>query len=274
MLSGNWKMRRPEPAALAALLLAAAASTGYAQMVNFSHGTTIVLLGSPELIVAGVDSRETDTRYLSDGTVTVGVRTTCKVARVGDDYAIVAGLLRGDGGFDVFRELAAVYRQGDSIDELAGRTAAAIPERLSPLLTRMRETNPGAFRASYSGKPATQVVLLGANGRKPQTRIVQFVAAEDPAAVRAAPSILRCLGKCKTYGYSLGTVDRIAAALRADPALYDHAGEQQVEKLIGLEQSEHPDVVGGPLAIVQATRAGVAQIRRGACAANGGTGRL
>lgn len=254
--------------------MAAIASGLQAQPAVLGHGTTIVILRSPDLVVAAVDSKETDKEYRTDGTVGFSERTVCKVARVGRYYAMVSGVLRGDSGFDALKEVSGIDSPDEDIDRLTTRVAGTVAEGLRPLLSKVRDTAEALFRTSYQNLPATQIALLGPGDRGPQVRVIQFIAVDSAGAVAVEPRVAPCPGKCRTFGYTLGTNDKITEALRADPNLFNHTTETQAERLIGLEYADRPDLVGGPLTMLKANRSGVIQVRNGACVADAEGGAL
>lgn len=271
---GNLRLRIPSRIGIAAFCIAAFASGLHAQRAVVGHGTTIVILRSPDLLVAAVDSKETDKEYRADGSVQSSERIVCKAAKVGGYYAIASGVLRGDNGFDALKAVSRIDSPGEGIDTLTARVAGTVAEGLRPLLSRVRDTTESIFRTGYQNLPATQIALLGVDNRGPQVRIIQFIALDSPAGVSVEPRVAPCPGNCRTFGYALGTNDKITEALRADPRLFSHTSETQAERLIDLEYADRPDVVGGPVTVFRASRTGISQIRNGACAPEGEEGAL
>lgn len=251
---------------MAILLFLAAIPSAIAQTAGFGAGTSVVILRSPQILLAAVDSKETYHEYLSDGTERVIERMQCKVAKIGSYYAIVANVTRGSNGFDALHELGTLYRSGDSIDALAGRAMAAFPGRLESLLTLIRSASPTVFATNYRDQPATEIALLGVSERRPEARIVVFVTTERASTVVVTPRVVPCPATCKTYGYALGTTEKVIEAFRSHPAIFNRPTQERLESLIQLEYADRPDVVGGPLSILKVTPSGVTQVRDGACA--------
>lgn len=259
---------------LLALLFGIACSCASGQGFGYAHGTSIVILRSPRLLLAAVDSKETYREYLSDGTERVTERNHCKAAKIGDYYAMAANITRGTNGFDALAELASVYRGGDSIDAFAQAAVEVIPSRLRALLGLIRTTSPSVFAETYKDRPATQIALIGVSDHRPVTKILQFVATERGDAVDITAQVVPCPGDCKAYAYALGVTEKVTAAFSARPDLFVHPSEAGIEGLIRLEYADRPDVVGGPMSVVKATPGGITQIRDGACGERGQAGAL
>jgi len=256
----------------AACLLAAACGAFAADRVSdvwYGHGTAAVLMRSPRLVVAGIDSKETYLQY-AGGTIRTEDREVCKAARLGNYYALVAGLDRGSGGYDALDVARAAVQPGDSIGELAARVAASIALRLTSLLSQIRTANPSGFSQRFGGQTVLQLSLLGVEERVPKVVILEFTESEGASfAVSLSLRETRCPGDCAnpSTAYFLGVHDDIDDAVRRNPRLSSPPSDKTVGALIDLEKVGRPDIVGGPVAVIRMDQSGVAVVNPGVCAA-------
>jgi len=229
-------------------------------------GTAVVVLRSPDVLLAAVDSNENYLLY-RDGVPTLDRRTVCKVAQAGPYYAIVAGIANGTNGFDALRETEKAWRSGATLDAVAAGISAAIPPQLTPLMQSLYEADHAAFVRQYRGKTALQLLLLGAENGIPQMRIVEFTEAGAAGSVLLSAKTSACRGDCAPgrTAWFLGTHDRIDQFVRGHAAAIRHPDERSLDKLIALEYQDRPDLVGGPISMLKVTRTGGTMIRDGAC---------
>jgi hypothetical protein len=217
-----------------------------------------------------VDSKETD-RVYRDGKPTVAGTLMCKVRKVGPYYSIVAGVARGTNGFDALQEVATAYRPGDDLAKLGSSAREFVPRTLTPLLKTMLDTDPEMFAKNYSGQAALQLTLIGSEQNAPKVLVVEFQAVQTAGGTLSLASrTMSCPGDCAspTMGYFLGAHEAIEESLRHNTAIISKPNEDGIEKLIGLEYSSRPDIVGGPISMLKVSPSGSTVLRNGACALN------
>jgi hypothetical protein len=254
----------------AAFLCAAVSGTFVADRGSdfwYGGGTTAVLMRSPRLLFAGIDSRETYLQY-HEGKVQAEDREVCKAARLGPYYALVAGLDRGSNGYDALREVGAVWHPGESLDELAAGVEGSVAPPLISLLSQIRTTNPSGFIQRFTGQVVLQLSLLGVQNRVPEIIILEFTESENTSSLGLSLRTTRCPGDCSrsSTAYFLGAHDEIDDAVLHNPKLIAPPSGKNVGALIDLEKLRRPDIVGGPVAIIGMDQSGVVLVNPGACA--------
>ena len=246
------------------LLLLGAAHLATGQGVGY--GTSIVVLRSPDVLLAGVDSKENYLLY-RDGVSTLDERTVCKVGRPGPWYAMVAGVANGTNGFDALREAENAWRPGATLDALTAAIREAIPRRLTPLLQSLYDADNAGFLRHYRGQMVLQLLLVGVEDGTPQMRVVEFLEAGVSGSVLLSTRTNICGRDCLSgrTAWFLGTHDRIDEFVRAHAGAIRHPDEHSLDRLMGLEYADRPDLVGGPVSVLKVTRTGGTMIRDGAC---------
>jgi hypothetical protein len=232
-------------------------------------GTAVVVLRAPDVLFAAVDSNENYLLY-RNGIPTLDRRTVCKVAQAGPYFAIVAGIANGTNGFDALRETEKAWRPGTGLDALAEEIRQAVPRQLTPLMQSLYDADSAAFVRQYRGQTALQLLLVGAEGGVPEMRVVEFTEAGASGSVVLSGRTSACRGECLAgrTAWFLGTHDRIDQFVKAHSASIRHPDEGSLDKLIGLEYQDRPDLVGGPVSMLKVTRTGGTMIRAGACSLN------
>jgi hypothetical protein len=258
------------------LLLTGSLSPTPALSQGYGYGTAVVVLRSSEVLLAAVDSKEIYRDY-RDGEAVVDERTACKLTSAGPYYAIVAGLSHGTNGFDALKEAAQSYTAGDGLGEMAARAERSVPRLLVPLLKAIQDSDPADFARRYRGRTVLQLSLMGLDrgtGRdngSPRVVVLEFIEKEAaPGYPGLSTRTASCPGDCPdpTAAYFLGTHDKIDEAVARDGALIRPPTESRVEKLIGFEYLDRPDLVGGPLSILRIGKSGGTILRPGVCSFN------
>ena len=242
------------------------------QPFGVAHGTSVVVLRSPDLLWAAVDSKIIYVEYPGDGSRKVTETTACKIQKVGDYYAVLANLVSGTNGFDLRKSLAELGRPGEPLAQLVRRTADTIPPLLVPVLRSLKNADPEVYAQQYDNAAATEIAFLGIVKNRPEATIIQFIATQNDGVVSVRAGILPHQDRRKAYGYAMGAIDRIAEALKAYPPPFQHPSQAEAERLIRLEYADRPDVVGGPINFIEATRFLTTEVRSGACQTAGGAG--
>ncbi len=238
-------------------------------VLRSGSGTAAVVMRSPHLLMAAIDSKETYRLY-RDGGVSIEEGEICKADRIGPYFAMVAGLDRGSNGYDALREVSQTWRPTDNLDALAARAGASLSPLLSGLLSQIRDADAKDFTARYGGQPALELSLFGVENRVPRVVILEF-SVKDTASSSLTLSLhtTRCPGDCAqaSTAYFLGTHQEIDRAVRSNPALISPPKEKNIEALIDLEKSERPELVGGPVAVIGMDQSGAILLHQGACPA-------
>jgi hypothetical protein len=215
-----------------------------------------------------VDSKLTYSEY-RDGELSVTNTLLCKMKPVGPYYSIVAGAVRGTNGYNAQEEIVRAYAPGRGIDEMLTALETLVPEKLVPMFQTMRDIDPDTFDSNLAGAEL-EVALIGMDHNTPKVGIVEFHATDENGEVGLAAKTSTCPGNCPSpvVGYFLGTHEAIEASIRTDNSVLSHPSEEKLDQLIRLEFASHPDVVGGPVAMVQVSAAGSSVLREGACGAD------
>jgi hypothetical protein len=258
-------------ASMLCLCLCLGASPEHAQeqvAAGIGSGTAVVVIRSPKSIYAAVDSKLTYREY-RDGELSVTNTLLCKMKPVGPYYSIVAGAVRGTNGYNAQEEIARAYAPGRGIDEMLSALQALVPEKLVPMFQTMRDIDPDTFDSNLAGAEL-EVALIGMDHNTPKVGIVEFHATDENGQVGLTAKMSTCPGNCPrpTVGYFLGTHEAIEASIRTDNSVLSHPSEEKLEQLIRLEFASHPDIVGGPVAMIRISAAGSSVLREGACAAD------
>ena len=254
------------------LALICTAATGHFAAAHHSdlwygHGTAAVVMRSPKLLAAGIDSKETYLRY-AEGGVRTDDREICKAARLGSDYALVAGLDRGSNGYDALSEAASVWQSGDDLNALASKIEGVVAQPLTSLLSHIRAVDPSGFDQRFRGQTVTEMGLFGVEDRVPRLVILEFTESESATEhLYLSLRETRCPGDCShsSTAYFLGVHDEIDSAVRRNPKLLSPPSESNVETLIHLEMLHRPDIVGGPVAMIAMNQSGNEFVNPGAC---------
>ncbi len=241
-----------------------------------ASATSVVVLRSADVLVAAVDSKETYERYGEEGMTREG--RMCKVARSGPYYVLVSGLTRGwldsdSGPLDIIREIEESYApHGDtpdaSMEALASRLWNGISPKLEIMLEAIRRKDESAFASRYLGAAALQLMVVGVEGRRPAAKVLEFQVATDPGGrVRIVRHVMGCPGDCANpnSAYFLGVHGEIDAFLAGNRNFIAKPDERKAETLIRLSYRERPDLVGGPVSLLRADRAGVEVVDGGVC---------
>jgi hypothetical protein len=231
-------------------------------------GTTVVVIRSPKILLAAVDSRETWVEYRG-GIVSSEQRSICKARKIGPFYALVAGTARGTNGFNALDEVAKAYNAGLGINELAGRVRDSMPAVLGRLLDSVRESNPEEYTRRYAGQTALQIVIAGVEAGVTRSAVVEFF--EDSTGSAMSARMRMCPGECSGLVSTvfLGIHGEIDALVARDNAMLLRPAAGLAESLIAVESAAHPDVVGGPVSIVKFDKSGGQMVQGGACAIEG-----
>ncbi len=244
-----------------------AASAAHGDDTFYSHGTSQVILMSPDTIVAAADSRNTSYAALRDGTAVRDNSERCNLRRLDGIIAMAAGLSRV-GDFDTLDTIDTLYRPGDSVRTVAARVRDAIPP---PLLTAIQE-----LRRSLNGRmdgmrPANQVTLevaiMGPQDGAVAIDVVTFRFGGTDMDPQITSSEFTCPGDCPA-GHAaiyLGVHDSIDRIIGANPDLGAQPTPENVRLLAGLEYLNHPDTVGGELSVLKIERSGIMFLQPGAC---------
>jgi glycogen synthase len=100
--------------------------TGPISGQGFGYGTSVVVLRSPEILLAAVDRKEIY-RDHREGKASVEERLSCKLTRAGPYFAIVSGLAHGTNGFDALIEVTQSYPRRNGHSRWVFATASAHP---------------------------------------------------------------------------------------------------------------------------------------------------
>jgi len=236
---------------------------------GYSHGTAEAVITSAGAIVAAIDSKEVNREYLSDGTSVTQDRIACKVRQIGPYYVLIAGISRATDGFDALREVKRWYQDDDTLDSFAQRLAIVLPKRLTPILETLRAANGAAFDESFRNQDVLQLTLLGTERSQPRVAMVAFHASQTgPGPVMVDARLSSCPGNCTDphMVYLSGMHDEADRFLRNNPNAAGDASTNNALRLIGLEYTSHPDVVGGPASVVRVNSDGAVLEQSGACA--------
>lgn len=245
--------------------------------MGYGHGTAGAILTSPGVVVAAIDSKEVDREFLSDGTTVTETRLSCKARRAGPFIVLVAGISRASDGFNALQVAAGLYRGGDSLDDFAARLAAAIPERLTPIVSKLREADRAGFDRTFAHEDVLQLSVLGADGDTPRAVVVSFpVRLFSGGAVSVEGHRTGCPGDCRDRNtvYLMGVREAEEDYLYAHPEMAGDISAETALALIHLEYESQPAVAGGPETVIRVTGSGAAMEQGGVCPADSGVSGL
>jgi hypothetical protein len=233
---------------------------------GYGHGTSEIVFFSPDKIIVAADSKEVYSEMRHGKRVTAQ-SNICKAIRIGPYYALIAGVARGSNGFDVLREAQRIYMQGDTLDDIVESLAGTMPIGLVSVLDPLRRSDDRTFRA-YTNGPATTIALLGFERGRPRVIISDFYV---DSGMQVRRVVRQCGSMCAdgSGAYALGIHDAIDKFVE-EHGLPQHPTLDDAQRLLALEYSDRPDIVGGPQLLLEISSAGESIINRGACSADWG----
>lgn len=217
---------------------------------EWGRGTSVVVVRSPREVYLAADSLEIVRTY--DGDSEERRRTVCKVTRLGEGFAAIAGLAHGPRQFDALEEVRAAYTPGAALWQIA----AVLRDRVGRSLQEAAQNLP-------LPPVLLQVALTAVENHAPVVMTMDFFRDADGEPVRES----RCPGDCAgAYNaFLLGEHTALDRILHLDRTAIQHPDVQRVISLIDVEYRDRPDLIGGPVTLVRAGRKAEV-LRGGACA--------
>jgi hypothetical protein len=232
------------------------ASAGFAN-------TAIIAAYSPTLVVIGADSLEsTDTtsRWIQ---CKIGETNKVAWASSGIKTRKVAPIQ-----FDADQVASQAVKSSHDFGDIITNFIVRASDALTPLLKWMATSMPDAFAKHALAQCPLQIIFAGIDHDKIRMSAVQFhlESNSNAHAIIFAISRYDCPSpKCLTRPV-LGTYEAINAEFARDPNIWEQLGFiSTIKKLLTVEKAARPDIVGGPLSIVQITPDGITWPERGAC---------
>jgi hypothetical protein len=131
----------------------------------------------------------------------------------------------------------------------------------------MQEADPAMFAKTYTGQAALQLALIGQEHNSPKVIVVEFEAGGAGGGMTLTARTMSCPGDCTapTTVYLLGAHEAMDQSVHSHGESIARGGQDGIEKLLGLEYSSRPDLVGGPVSTLKIGRSGATLLRNGVC---------
>jgi hypothetical protein len=151
-------------------------------------------------------------------------------------------------------------RSNGDLKERADRFLAMALSKLDEVVKALETTDPDDFRQRYEGKPVVEVLFAGQQEQRPAV-LMRGAILEDGMLKPEAISV-----PSERIHVFAGVNGHIRAYLRNHPNWEDEGDISVARRLINLEASAHPDLVGLPISIGTIDSSGSFQwIERGKC---------
>jgi len=230
------------------------------------HGTTIVVLQTPDEVVLGADARAISLR-LADGTGATTKGQMCKIVRTPRTAVAIAGILGNLADFDA----AAFVRQNLQADATlpvsADHLAQSVLPQLSAVIDQLEKNAPGQSLV-VPGRPVLSIVLTRFEdaGMKVAIRDVVFTGVAGGGPEFRVQST-NCPGECRGPHmiFAAGASEAVTRFLISRPPHPRLKDPAFAVDLLRLEAAAEPDIVGPPFSILHGDSTGFRWIDAGAC---------
>lgn len=227
--------------------------------VSESSGTSALALRSRYRIVLAADSRAV---YSANR-----IATECKLFEIRDVYATVSGLAHYGTSYSATDAIKDGFTGPRTFQEHVSATAYFLQQRMERLLSRLRLSNPTAYRSlwlksSQSADFVQLAVAQSVNGR-PMLGIVELRRASGASSFTTRTAV--CPGNCERNQaiFYLGYWDRIEPYVADSGQPRTVASAASIDRLIRMEMDAHPAEVGAPINILELNGSGARWLQNG-----------
>jgi len=230
--------------------------------VTAAHGTTIVVIRTPEEVVIAADSTST---IQGDG-LTPGTATVCKIYEVDNLLFFAISGLANDArsGFSIPQIVATDARAGGSISARLARMERDVTEALLGELPKLKGRDPGGYEKLVRAKGAVTVMLAGMDDGSPMATSFSIgLTRSDKGLIETNVTRESCPGNCTNgvRAFWFGEGGEIERLIHSG-GLPQGSMAELAEHLVEAEISAHAPNVGGPVDVLRIRADGPVWVHR------------
>jgi hypothetical protein len=186
-----------------------------------------------------------------------------KIFKSGNVYFSLAGLTLNETRlFDVAKIADDAFKNTHSFNAAVRQIKSEVSTALLLYLTNQKKSNPTLFRNNFSSeKYITSIGIVTIKNKKPSTHLVGFIATDNQQLKIRTEEEVYAPGSKRDAVYYLGTSGEINRYMntiqsnKVEPVRF-------VEKLMNLQVSKTPNLVGPPIDIIKLTPKETIWVRR------------
>lgn len=226
------------------------------------RATSIVAVRTPNSIVVGADSKMVNGDMGQEGSV-------CKILTSNGVFFSAARIWSSSAGhFSVAAIAADALNSTSDLASGVNEFEEHLIQPLERLLTLLKTVDPARFQREFDGKSAVDVLFVKFEAGYPAVLSRSFIV-RDEGSHGPTVQINReeCSRDCsQAFAYAaIGQHAAIDKALAENPYLWNEGLAKAVRKLITLEISAKPTLVGPPVSILSIDESGPHWIEQGLC---------
>lgn len=229
-------------------------------LFKYLPATTIVIYITPDFVIMAADSKAV---YTNAKTFAETSETVSKIYRSGNVYFSLAGLILNETRlFDVGKIADSTFRNTHNLNNAVKKIKAKVGTALLQYLTNQKMNNPALFKNNLaSEKYITSIGIITIKNNKPCAHLIGFIVTDNQQLKIRTEEEIYDQGSKRDAVYYLGTSGEINRYMntiesnKLEPVRF-------VEKLINLQASKTPDLVGPPFDIIKLTVKKTVWLRR------------
>jgi hypothetical protein len=224
------------------------------------YSTAIIAVWTPYTAVIGADS-------LLGFSKSQKTQLMCKIGQTNNIFWAASGIVhtsdQADVNFNVYRIAADAIKASPNFDGAVATFEARFTVAAVRDLRWKAQFDPSEF--AYAKHFFLQIVFAGLDNNKPRMAIRQFSVESNSSAKAVSVTTMGVENTCPSphcgaiLSMAMGTNDAMVADVtRNEPDIWLSIGiVPAVKKLLTIQATATPDIVGGPLSVVQITSSGI-----------------
>jgi hypothetical protein len=219
--------------------------------------TAIIAHYTPEFVVIGADS-------LLTAVITQRHQFGCKIGETNNIFWAGAGVNKTVGDvpvdFDINRIASEAAKSAHDFNGAITAFESRARTAVLPVFEWLARSNPSAFTKQLAVPDAVAIVFAGVDHNEVRMSTVELKVDPNSNAIAVGLTTSRhdCPGADCITPIALGTIEAMQAEGAREPDIWHKLGAvPAIRKLIAVEIAAKPDIVGGPLTILEITRSGV-----------------
>jgi hypothetical protein len=200
--------------------------------------------------------------YTNATTAEVTPEVVGKIFKSGNVYFSLAGLTLNETRlFDVAKIADDAFKNTENFNAAVKKIKATVSGALLLYLNNQKKSNPRLFRNNLLEKYITSIGIITIKNKKPCTHLIGFIATDSPQLKIRTEEEIYSQRSTRDAVYYLGTSGEINRYMntiesnKLDPIRF-------VEKLMNLQISKTPNLVGPPIDIIKLTPKETTWVRR------------
>ncbi len=222
--------------------------------------TTIVIYITPNFVIMAADSKAV---YTNAKTFEETSEAVSKIYKSGNVYFSLAGLTLNETRlFDVAKIADGAFKNTHNLNTAINKIKAKVGDALLQYLTNQKKNNPVLFKNNLAAeKYITSIGIITIKNNKPCTHLIGFIVTDDQRLKITTQEEVYPTGSKRDAVYYLGTSGEINRYMntiesnKLEPVRF-------VEKLMNLQASKTPKLVGPPIDIIKLTPKETVWVRR------------